>query len=157
MRERRKSGVALALGLALASACGGRVAKDAETLRADVEYALGGSGGATLDCRMLAGRRDGVCSYRTESFQADAIVSRLQLVEINLRAEVSYGVLDTLARTTECHKTIVPPGGSGVRAYGTYQRPASLKLTKGARFEYLFLFRVEATGETCLQVSYAES
>lgn len=112
--------------------------------------------GLSLDCRMIGTTRSGYCVGEISQDDARALAlaiglesSTLDLADLDGVPPLAYeglvGCLDPQAFAVV----------DGVPAYWIAGRPPQLALKSGGQFEYLLLIVNEATGQGCVQVSYA--
>ena len=110
----------------------------------------------SLECRMIGTTRSGYCVGEISLEDAEALALALGL-------ESSQVDLENLDRApplaaeglVECVDPEAFPGVDGLPAYWIAGRPPQLGLVSGGQFEYLLVIVNAATGQGCVQVSYA--
>jgi len=112
--------------------------------------------GSFLECRMIGTTRSGYCVGEISQADVQALTlaiglesSTLDLADLDGVPPLAYeGLVGCLDPQT---LAVV----DGLPAYWIAGRPPQLALKSGGQFEYLLLIVNEATGQGCVQVSYA--
>lgn len=149
----------LTLALLLLSSCsslwnlGNRTA-----LQADVQALLQADSldRLSLDCRMIGSTRSAYClgEIQTEQAQAAAQALGLTATQVDLDGPAT-GLPMASEGLQGCLDPEVYPEVDGLPAWWINGRPDQLALESGGQFEYLLLVVNPASGQGCVQVSYA--
>jgi hypothetical protein len=128
------------------------------SLEADVLEVLrpASKDGLSLECRMIGTTRSAYCLGEISDDEAAAWAQALALesFRINLEDAASTPPLGAEG-PVGCLSAEVFPGVDGLPAFWIGGRPLQLALGSGGQFEYLLLIVNAATGQGCVQVSYA--
>ena len=112
--------------------------------------------GLSLECRMIGTTRSGYCLGEISDDEAAAWAQGLALesFRVNLEDAASTPALG-VEGPVGCLSVEVFPGVDGLPALWVGGRPPQLALGSGGQFEYLLLIVNAATGQGCVQASYA--
>ncbi|MCP9785977.1 hypothetical protein [Cyanobium sp. N5-Cardenillas] len=99
-----------------------------------------------LDCRMVGTTRMAACSLHLSPPQTASVIRALALENIQTSSETS---------APQAGPSCVAETSGPIITFGRGHRPTSLRLASGTAFEYLLLTINKATGQACIQVSYA--
>lgn len=127
-------------------------------LRADLKDLLARAEIAApdLNCRMIGTTRDAIVSVNLSKEQVAALVKAIGLAEYkNPLGDARRFPLELSDAARECPLAAAWEKDKGISMLAVMGRPASLRLTSGRNFEYLFFFYREEGGEVCIFVSYS--
>ena len=128
------------------------------SLEADVLEILppASSTGLSLECQMIGTTRSAYCLGDISDDEAAAWAQSLAMESFRVRLGDAASVPPLGAEgPVGCLSAEVFPGVDGLPAFWVGGRPPELALGSGGQFEYLLLIVNAATGQGCLQVSYA--
>ena len=105
---------------------------------------------------MIGSTRSGYCLGEMQPEQAEAAARALELTATQVDLNAPNAGLPMASEGTQgCLDPDVFPVVDGLPVWWISGRPAQLGLETGGQFEYLLIVLNTATGQGCVQVSYA--
>lgn len=126
-------------------------------LQGDVAGVLAASGEtvALTDCHMVGTTRAGYCFFVAEPSRVQAIALSLEMGEpLEIRADLGPS-LPAFLQESPCLADYSTSSFDEVLAFLVTGRPAQLRLADGGQFEYMLMVFESASGEACIEASYA--
>jgi hypothetical protein len=132
-------------------------AANRDALTADVGGLLRqhGAAGAAPQCGMIGATRDGTCRFQATPEQVAALAEGLGLRPTSPAEDGPDGAELRHWETRDGCRRSGAFAGPTATTHRSERRPPRLRLGHGGAFEYLLLYHQPATGEACVQVSYA--